>query len=180
MKTSNPEVRDEEVRREIILMRHGRAVAAGTPAFPDDAARPLTPEGKRKLKEIAKGLGRLDCKIAWIVSSPFVRAVETAKIIAAGLPVAPPFDTLDSLGTGEPLEPLLAFLEKHPDKRRILIVGHEPQLSEMAARLIGAGRSANLAFKKGGCCLIRFEALPAPSQGKLIWWLTPSLLRSLS
>jgi phosphohistidine phosphatase SixA len=53
-------------------------------------------------------------------------------------------------------------------------------LSELAARLIGAGRHANLAFKKGGCCLITFDEFPPKSPGQLIWWLTPRLLRKMA
>jgi phosphohistidine phosphatase len=179
MKPDPSQTAEVEVRYEIILMRHGIAVASGAPAFPDDAGRPLTPDGRRKMKEAGKGLVRLRPEIDWIVTSPLLRAAETAQIVAGAMAESPPLDTLEPLGSGGPLESLITFLGKHPERQRPLIVGHEPQFSDFAARLIGAGRNANLAFKKGGCCLIRFSGLPAPAQGKLIWWLTPSLLRSL-
>lgn len=179
MKTNRQESEGSE-RYEIILMRHGIAASAAAPAFPDDAGRPLTPDGRRKMKEAGKGLVKLRLDIDWIVTSPLLRAAETAQIVAAAFSVSPPLDPLESLGSGGPIESLTAYLGKRPERRRPLIVGHEPQLSEFAARLIGAGRNANLAFKKGGCCLIRFEGPPVPSQGRLMWWLTPSLLRSLA
>ncbi len=180
MKSVESQSGQGEVRYEILLMRHGIAVASGAPAFPDDSARPLTPEGRKKMKEAAKGLTRLKHEVDWVISSPLVRAEETAQIVAEALPVQSPFDRLDSLGSGGSLESLISFLAKHPERRRPLIVGHEPQLSDFAARLMGAGRNANLAFKKGGCCLIRFQGFPETARGKLMWWLTPSLLRSLA
>lgn len=179
MKADHDQTEGTDARFQLVLMRHGIAAAAGTPAYPDDAGRPLTPEGRRKMKEAGKGLVKLRLEIDWIVTSPLLRAAETAQIVAESFPVSPPLDTLESLGSGGPLESLTAFLQKRPERRRPLIVGHEPQLSDFAARLIGAGRNANLAFKKGGCCLIRFEGSPEASRGTLMWWLTPSLLRSL-
>ena len=60
------------------------------------------------------------------------------------------------------------------------MVGHEPDLGELAARLIGAGRNANMPFKKGGCCLITFSVFPPKSPGRLVWWLTPRVMRKLA
>ncbi|HEX5481058.1 MAG TPA: hypothetical protein VFZ08_00360, partial [Terriglobia bacterium] len=74
---------------------------------------------------------------------------------------------------------LMAFLAQHPDRTRVLLAGHEPSLSEMAAELIGAGQNVYLAFKKGGCCLITFEDSPPKPPGLLTWWLTPRLMRKL-
>ena len=65
-------------------------------------------------------------------------------------------------------EKLLSFLAKHPNRQRVLVVGHEPDLGELATRLIGAGRSANMPFKKGGCCLITLSEFPPKSPGRLI------------
>jgi phosphohistidine phosphatase SixA len=59
------------------------------------------------------------------------------------------------------------------------VVGHEPDLSELAARLIGAASHANLGLKKGGCCMVSFEEFPPRSPGQLEWWLTPRLMRKL-
>ena len=171
---------DKEVRQagyEFYIMRHGIAVTRGSAGFSDDSKRPLTPEGKKKTKEIASGLTRLGFDVDWIVTSPLVRAVETAEIVAEALQSNVPVDFCDHLRPGGSAEALIAFLAKHPNRKRVLVVGHEPDLSELAARLVGAGRHANLAFKKGGCCLITFDEFPPKSPGQLIWWLTPRLLR---
>jgi phosphohistidine phosphatase len=176
----------------LYLMRHGIAVERGSSDFSDDAARPLTPKGKKKLEEIAAGLIRIGFAVDWILTSPLVRAEETAKIVADSLASKVPLDVCDALKPGGSHADLKAFLGDHPGRNSVLLVGHEPDLSTLAARLIGAGRHANLAFKKGGCCLIewpdpsadrmpdRMEVLPFETNGTLVWWLTPRLLRGIA
>jgi phosphohistidine phosphatase len=165
---------------EIYIMRHGIAAKEADDGSSDDSKRKLTSEGREKMQEIAKGLKRLGVELDWIVSSTLARAVETAQIASASLGPKVPFDSCRELGPGEPPEKLLAFLAKHPERKRILLVGHEPDLSMLAARLMGAGRNANLSFKKGGCCLIVSGEFPNKSQGYLAWWLTPRLLRKMA
>jgi len=165
---------------EFYIMRHGIAVTRGSAGFSDDAKRPLTPEGKKKMQEIARGLSKLGFDVDWIVSSPLLRAAETAEILAASLGLKVPVDFCDALGPGGSPEALITFLAKHPHRKRVLVVGHEPDLSLMGARLIGAGRHANLTFKKGGCCLITFDEFPPKSPGQLVWWLTPRLIRKMA
>ncbi len=165
---------------ELYIMRHGIAVQRGSAGYLDDAKRPLTPEGKKKTREITNGLIRLGLELDWIVTSPLVRAVETAELVAEQLGSNVPMDYSDAVRPGGSAEALVTFLAKHANRKRVLVVGHEPDLSEMAARLMGAGRHANLAFKKGGCCLITFDEFPPKSPGRLVWWLTPRLLRKLA
>ena len=165
---------------ELYIMRHGIAVTRGAGSFADDAKRPLTPEGKMKVQEIAQGLLRVDFEVDWIVTSPLVRAVETAEIVSDALRPGVPTDFAEALKPGGSPEGLITFLARHPERRRVLVVGHEPDLSEMAARLVGAGRNANLGFKKGGCCLIRFTEFPPKAPGELVWWLTPRIMRKLA
>jgi phosphohistidine phosphatase len=165
---------------EFYIMRHGIAVTRGSAGFSDDSKRPLTPEGKQKMREISAGMTRLGFELDWIVTSPLVRAIETAEIVADTLGPNIPLDFCDALRPGGSPEALVSFLAKHPNRRRVLAVGHEPDLSELAARLMGAGRNAQLGFKKGGCCLITFNEFPPKSPGQLIWWLTPRVLRKLA
>ena len=164
---------------ELYIMRHGLAVTRGSVGFADDARRPLLPEGKEKMREIAEGLKRVGVELDWVVSSPLVRAVETAKIIAESLASTGTVDVCDAMRPGGSPEEVIAFLAKRAGRTSVLVVGHEPDLSELAARLIGAASHANLAFKKGGCCLISFEEFPPRSPGQLEWWLTPRLMRKL-
>lgn len=176
----NPSAAEEvQTGHELYLMRHGVALARESGGALDDAKRPLTPDGKAKMKQIAGGLGRLGFAVDWIVTSPLVRAVETAEIVAESVGDVP-VDFCDSLRPGGTPEALVAFLAKQPARKRVLLVGHEPGLSELAARLLGAGRHANLSFKKGGCCLITFNEFPPKSPGRLVWWLTPRVMRKLA
>jgi len=165
---------------ELYVMRHGLATARGAATAMDDAKRPLTSEGKQKMGEIASGLVRAGMEADWIVSSPLVRAVETAEIVADALGSKPPLDCCEALGPGGAPEALITFLAKRPNRQRVLVVGHEPDLGELAARLIGAGRNANMPFKKGGCCLITFSEFPPKTPGRLVWWLAPRVMRKLA
>jgi len=165
---------------ELYLMRHGIAAARSAGTVMDDAKRPLTPEGKGKMGDIAAGLVRAGLEADWIVSSPLARAVETAEIVAEALSSKPPLDLCDALRPGGEPEALITFLAKHSNRRRVLVVGHEPDLSGLAARLIGAGRTANMPFKKGGCCLITFSEFPPKAPGRLVWWLSPRVMRKLA
>lgn len=165
---------------ELYILRHGIAVDRGSAGFSDDSKRPLTPEGKKKMKEIMTGLVNAGLDLDWIVSSPLVRARETAEIVADELGTRVPLDLCDALRPGGSPEDLIAYLAKQASRKRVMVVGHEPDLSELAARLIGAGRHVQLAFKKGGCCLITFLEFPPKSPGQLVWWLTPKLMRKLA
>lgn len=168
-----------ETGYRLYLMRHGAAAERGAD-YPDDSERPLTPDGKRKMQEISKGLKRLGLALDWIVSSPLIRATETAEIVAGSLVPGVPLDTSETLSPGGSAEALISYLSKHGNRRRVLVVGHEPDMGMLAARLIGAGRHAHLEFKKGGCCLIKFDEFPPKSPGELTWWLTPRVLRKLA
>lgn len=170
----------EETGYELCIMRHGIAADRAAGAVADDARRALTPVGQERMRQIARGLGAAGFAPDWVVSSPYLRAAQTAEIVAGSRPEAVPLDLCDALKPGGDKAELLAFLARHPQRRRVLVVGHEPDLSNLAAGLSGAGRHANFAFKKGGCCLIFFDASPPRPPGRLVWWLTPRVLRKLA
>src|SRR5215472_6837839 len=137
---------------ELCIMRHG--IAEDRRAGLVDAKRALTPEGKEGMRKIAEGLAKAGFSPAWVVSSPYVRAAETARIVAESIGPKVPFDFCDALEPGGSPEALVTFLASRPQHTHVLVVGHEPDLSALAARLTGAGRQANFGFKKGGCCLV--------------------------
>jgi len=168
----------EDEDYELCIMRHG--IAEERRAGLADAKRALTPEGKEGMQKIAEGLAKTGFAPAWVVSSPYVRAAETARVVADSFGPKIPFDFCDALEPGGSPDSLLNFLASRPQHTHVLVVGHEPDLSLLAARLIGAGRQSNVGFKKGGCCLISFSDFPSRSPGRLLWWLTPKLLRKLA
>jgi phosphohistidine phosphatase len=161
---------------ELYLIRHGVAEERGE-EWPDDSKRPLSPEGIAKLRKIARGLTRLHVKIDLIVASPLVRTRQTAELVAAGLDPHPHIVTADALAPGGSTAAVLTELERHAKRGSIALVGHEPGIGELAAKLIGARRP--IGFKKGAICRIDVEALPSSGPGDLRWFLTPKILRAI-
>ena len=161
---------------ELYLIRHGSAEPRGD-AWPDDAKRPLSEDGMSRLKKEARGLARLDVAVDVVLSSPLVRTKQTAEIVAAALDSRPPIVNVDSLAPGGSYAALVADLEKHARKHAIALVGHEPGIGELAARLIGSRHP--IEFKKGAVCRIDLDEIPPSGPGDLRWMLTPKILRSI-
>jgi phosphohistidine phosphatase len=161
---------------ELYLIRHGLAEERGD-AWPDDSKRPLTADGISSMRKEARGLARLGVALDVVLSSPLVRARQTAEIVAAGLEPRPSLVNVDSLAPDGSYAALMSDLEKHARKTRIALVGHEPAIGELAARLIGSRHA--LEFKKGGVCRIDVEEFPPAGPGALRWMLTPKILRSI-
>ena len=162
---------------ELYLVRHAIAAERGED-WPDDEKRPLTAHGVSLFKESVRGLSRLDVAVDEIFTSSLVRAKQTAELLAAGLPGTPQVKVLDALAPGHAPGAVLAQLARDARRRRIALVGHEPDLGELAAHLVGAGRA--LPFKKGGVCRIDVESLTTRRAGALVWFVTPKMLRGLS
>lgn len=161
---------------EIYLIRHGTAAERGD-AWPDDAKRPLTAQGLAKVEKAARGLARLEIGFDIILSSPLVRARQTADVFATELDGRPPIVNTDALAPGREYADLIATLEKHARKPRIALVGHEPAIGELAARLIGSRHP--IEFKKGAVCRIDLDEIPPSGPGDLRWLLPSRFLRSI-
>jgi phosphohistidine phosphatase len=161
---------------ELYLIRHGLAEERGD-AWPDDGKRPLTEDGMESMRKEARGLARLGVVLDVVLSSPLVRARQTAELVAGGLEPRPPIVNVESLTPDGSYAAVVADLEKHARKRRIALVGHEPAIGELAARLIGSRHSFE--FKKGAVCRIDVEALPPSGPGNLRWLLTPKVLKAV-
>lgn len=161
---------------ELYLIRHGVAAERGD-EYPDDSKRPLTSRGIAALKKEAKALAHLGVDFDQIISSPLVRTKQTADVFAQTLPSKPSVAVSDSLAPAGAPAAVFQELAKYMRKERIALVGHEPNMGELAARLIGA--RAPLAFKKGAICRIDFEVFPPKGSGSLRWFLPPRMLRKL-
>ena len=161
---------------ELYFIRHGVAEERGD-AWPDDAKRPLTDEGMSRIRKAARGLARIGVTIEVVLTSPLVRARQTAEQLAAGLDPRPSMVNVDSLAPDGSYAAVIADLEKHGRKCRIALVGHEPMIGELAARFIGSRHP--IEFRKGAVCRIDLEDLPPAGPGELRWYLTPKILRAL-
>jgi phosphohistidine phosphatase len=161
---------------QLFLIRHGVAEERGD-AWPDDAKRPLSEEGIERFQKSARGLARLDVWIDVVLTSPLVRARQTAEIVASAFDPRPSIVTIESLAPGGSYASLVADLEKHGRKTRIALVGHEPGIGELGARLIGSRHSFE--FKKGAVCRIDVDEIPPVGPGDLRWFLTPKVMTSI-
>ena len=165
----------------LILVRHAIAEdrAVWAERSKDDGLRPLTPDGRDRMKRAARGLAALEPKVALLATSPLVRARETAEILArawGGLePVESPL-----LAPGASPASLSAWLGRQRGADTVALVGHEPDLGEAAAYWLSGGAASFLAFKKGGAALIECAAAPREGGGVLQWFLTPGQLRALA
>jgi phosphohistidine phosphatase len=159
---------------ELYLVRHGIAAERGDD-WPDDTKRPLTTTGVSRFREVVDGLVWFGVGLDEIYSSPLVRARQTADLLSAGMDGKPPVRTLDELAPGhEPSRPLVE-LARRVKRRRVALVGHQPDLGELAAALLGTPRA--LPFRKGGVCRIDVDRLGSSTTGSLIWFLPPKILR---
>jgi len=161
---------------EIYILRHGIAVERGTPGYKRDGDRPLTDEGVEKMRQIAKAMREMDLQFDVIFSSPYVRAKATADIVAETLgenvtltdslpPEADPAELIDEINDGKP--------------QRVLLVGHEPDLSALISTLICGKRNADIELKKGGLAKLTAETLTYGKCATLNWLLTPKQLRQM-
>src|ERR1043165_3578796 len=110
---------------ELFLIRHGIAEEGGA-GGPDDTKRPLSENGIERLRKAARGLARLDVSIDLVLTSPLVRARQTADVVASAFDPRPSIVTIESLAPEGNYPALVADLEKHARQTRIALVGHEP------------------------------------------------------
>jgi len=163
---------------ELYLVRHGVAAERG-PKYPDDRLRPLTPEGVKKFASSVPGLLELDVEIDFVLTSPLVRARDTASLLAAGLQPQPAIAEVAALAPGGRHQATVDAIKAHAKRyRRLALVGHEPDLGELAARLLGA--RGIIQFKKGAVCAIDVDGATPGGPGTLRWHLTPRTLRALA
>jgi phosphohistidine phosphatase len=158
----------------LFILRHGIAVEPGTHGFEKDADRPLTPEGERKLLQIAEAMEALDLTFDLILSSPYLRARQTAEIVAEALKARKRLEFSDSLVPGGSTRKLVELLNRlTPPPENVLLVGHEPYLSGLVSLLSSGGATLAVEMKKGGLCKLATESLTHGRCATLEWLLTP-------
>jgi phosphohistidine phosphatase len=163
---------------EIYLVRHAIAHERNRKRWPDDAKRPLTPGGKQKFRKAARGLVKQLPKSAALLTSPYVRARETAQILAAAWHGAEPVECAE-LAADRPVSAAFELLRTRKEKA-VVLVGHEPYLGGfLSAALAGKGARLEIEFKKGGAACIEFAARVEPGRATFRWMLPPRVLRAL-
>ncbi len=158
----------------LYILRHGIAVEPGTPGYENDANRPLTGEGERKLGQVAEAMQQLELSFDLILSSPYLRARQTAEIIAEALAARKKLELSDTLVPGGSTKKLVEHLKRvQPAPENVLLVGHEPYLSGLVSLLVAGSESSFVVLKKGGFCKVLVETLKHGRCGFLMWLLTP-------
>jgi phosphohistidine phosphatase len=160
---------------KLLLVRHAVAVPRGTPGIPDDE-RPLTPEGEAEFRVAARGLARIARRPDVLLTSPLPRARVTAEIAARAFKHTEP--RIEPTLAHESVDGIVAALKAHPRGATVALVGHEPVLSAVLARLLGCSQGERFAFEKGGAALVDLPDGPAAA-GRLVWFLQARVLKIL-
>ncbi len=162
---------------ELLIVRHAIAFARSARRWPDDAERPLSPQGEARARKAALGLKRITQHPAQVLVSPLRRAQQTAAILTqfAGWPKAA---ECAQLLPGAAPERLLALLARSRGSR-VAVIGHQPALGRLlAACLPGGVGAAAFEFRKMGVALLAFQGAARAGRGQLIWLLPPRILRA--
>ena len=161
----------------VYILRHAIAVQRGASGYPNDD-RPLTEDGIEKMQKAARGIAVLIDTIDVILTSPLIRAHDTAKLVAEARGADHKIEICKELLPGNSSKKFLLHLAKYKSFKNVMIVGHEPDLGYIASALLGSNASI-IEFKKGALCCIEVPTLPPRNPGKLHWHLQPRQLRDL-
>jgi phosphohistidine phosphatase len=161
---------------ELYIVRHGIAIDREDPKSPADPERFLTEEGIDKTKQVAKRIGAFKIKPDLLISSPYVRAMQTAELFAAALDYPKQkIRRSDSLLPGTEPSHFYKELAKEKNSSVVFCFGHAPQLDDLLAAAIGSKNHVTQ-LKKAGVAALELKRLSPPS-GHLLWLATPKLLR---
>ena len=162
---------------ELYILRHASAQPLEASSTSKDSDRALTPEGERKMRRIAKSMEALGLDFDAILTSPFRRAKQTADIVASVLRLKSRMKILPALAAGERTKKLIEALHQPVETfERILIVGHEPDLSSLISHLVTGGPDMVMTLKKAGLCKLTLSSVRYGRCAVLEWLLAPSQL----
>lgn len=157
----------------LYIIRHAIAVDEATSDYESDSERPLTDKGRKKMRQIAKALRQLGVDFDLILSSPYVRACETAEIVADVFKMKNKIVFSNHLiPEGNPELLIGEINEKHP-VGSLAIVGHEPYLSAFIGLLIADSSKVEITLKKGGVCHLSADDLHHHDHRATLEWLLP-------
>ncbi len=159
--------------KSLFIVRHAIAGERG-PEFPDDARRPLTEEGIARFRKVVAGLAEMEIEIDLVLTSPLVRARQTAELLSKGLPGHPGVVETGALAPGATFDAVATELRRHARRGALALVGHEPHLGGLTARLLGC--QGEVEFRKGGVCRLEVDKFPPSGPARLLWLAPPKLL----
>ena len=163
---------------ELLIVRHAAAVEASPDSDDEDARRALTAKGEKQMRRIVDGIAATVDGLDAIATSPLVRAVQTAHILAAAYDGVKP-KKLDALAPNGERDGVLTWLQDRGEHDVVAVVGHEPHLGLLASWLLAAPFNHFMEFQKGGACMLGWPDYPTAGNAWLNWALTPTQLRKL-
>ena len=161
----------------LYILRHGKAEPFG-PIYARDALRPLSPLGLRRTEQSTKGMAAANVIVDTIISSPLLRARQTAEIVHQGLGVAAEIKYSDALATGD-LNGIVDAVRAHERTKGVMLVGHEPTLSQLISILAFGAPGGSFGLKPGGLCKLQTYAIALGQCAVVRWFLTPKQLVGL-
>ncbi len=163
----------------LYIVRHAIAEQRdSTSGEQQDSQRPLTDEGRKKFRQIVRGLRDMGTRMDLILTSPYLRALDTARLLQKRLELDPEklVTTEDLSPLGNPDHLIQQVGRQYASLASIALVGHEPGLSRLIAVLLSGDPTLPINLKKGGVCCLTVERLEYGRCATLEWLLTPAML----
>ena len=166
---------------ELYIIRHAIAQPLGSKNDFTDEKRALTPDGRDRMRDGARGLRKLGVELDLIMTSPLVRAVETAEVVANVFGVSKKeIEQTANLAPGASFEDLFAEIKSRTGVESVALIGHQPDLGELICRMVKGNGGFALELKKGSVCCINISETVPELHGALSWLMTPRQLRLIS
>ena len=159
---------------DLYILRHGKAEPYGQ-RYPADHLRPLTEKGRKRTKGSVKGMKAANVNVDLIVSSPILRARQTAEIVHKGLGIAEPIEFSSALASGSVRE-VMSAIQAYASLDGVLLVGHEPTLSELISTMSSGVYHVAFNLKPGGLCKLNVATLGFGQCASIEWFVTPKQL----
>ncbi|HXW67105.1 MAG TPA: histidine phosphatase family protein [Thermoplasmata archaeon] len=157
----------------IVVLRHGPAETRDPVRWPDDRRRPLSAKGLAQTRRVVRGLAGLIGPVRQVASSPALRARRTAELLARSLGRPAALELWIELDVDGSAEPILARARRVAGPRAtIVLVGHEPSLSELVGLAVTGEGASIVRLSKGGAACLEFPVALRPGAGRLRWLLT--------
>ena len=162
------------------MVRHAIAAERDSSRWPDDSERPLTRQGEERMRKAARGLQVIVPEVDVLLSSPYVRAWRTAEILREEIGWAEP-RLWPELEPDRPAAETVRSLGPFAEANRVALVGHDPNLSEVASYLLvgEGGPGVKIVLKKAGVVCLGVDGAPGPASAWLTWFATPRMLRQM-
>jgi phosphohistidine phosphatase len=159
---------------DLFILRHGKAGQ-----YPDDSTRKLTKAGRSEIRKVARWMKKKNLRFDGIATSPLALAYQTAEIVAKFLDLKDHLEVWDELGPGGDLDTLCYHTSQAGNDAVMILVGHEPGISDLIGRIITGGETASLVITKGGLAKIRNFSFNDKPSGELQWLLTPGQIQDM-